>query len=73
MVQYCLDCGQRIRAVPKPITIERAEAFVMPFGKHKGTRLVDCPADYIAWLAENADPKTALRALAMLVHIAGRR
>jgi len=28
----------------------------MPFGKHKGTRLRDLPADYVHWLTENIDP-----------------
>jgi exodeoxyribonuclease X len=28
----------------------------MPFGKHKGTKLKDLPADYVRWLTENIDP-----------------
>ena len=28
----------------------------MPFGKHKGTKLKDLPADYVRWLTENTDP-----------------
>ena len=28
----------------------------MPFGKHKGTKLRDLPADYVQWLIENLDP-----------------
>jgi exodeoxyribonuclease X len=28
----------------------------MPFGKHKGTKLRDLPADYVRWLTENIDP-----------------
>ncbi len=26
---------------------------IMPFGKHKGKRLVDVPADYLLWCYEN--------------------
>ncbi|HAV5371562.1 TPA: 3'-5' exonuclease [Acinetobacter baumannii] len=31
---------------------------VMPFGKHKGTKIKDLPADYVAWLLkqDNIDP-----------------
>lgn len=29
---------------------------LMPFGKHKGTKLKDLPSDYVRWLTENLDP-----------------
>jgi DNA polymerase-3 subunit epsilon len=28
----------------------------IPFGKHKGTKIVDLPSDYRNWLSENLDP-----------------
>jgi len=33
----------------------------MPFGKHKGTKLKDLPADYVRWLTENLDPGSWVR------------
>lgn len=27
----------------------------MPFGKHRGKRLVDVPTDYLAWLVSEVD------------------
>jgi hypothetical protein len=33
------------------------EDFVMPFGKHKGTKLGELDAGYIGWLTENWEPK----------------
>lgn len=32
--------------------------FIMPFGKHKGTRMGDLPVGYLKWLAENIDEKS---------------
>lgn len=29
--------------------------FIMPFGKHKGTKLKDVPIDYLLWILENYD------------------
>ena len=46
----CDDCQADLGFVRSVET----EDFVMPFGKHKGRRLADCPADYVAWLAENS-------------------
>ncbi len=34
----------------------------MPFGKHKGVRLADLPADYVHWLLNKAEIKDDLRA-----------
>lgn len=28
---------------------------IMPFGKHKGTRIGDLPSSYLRWLAENCE------------------
>jgi hypothetical protein len=28
---------------------------VMPFGKHRGTRIGDLPSSYLKWLAETCD------------------
>lgn len=63
----CRDAGTdlygllEVQRRPRPIA-------VMPFGKHKGTKLADLPNDYLHWLlnkCENldADLRTALLAL----------
>jgi len=40
-------------------------SFVMPFGKHKGMKIVDVPDGYIVWMFENITPleplKTAIK------------
>jgi hypothetical protein len=33
----------------------RIEYVLMPFGKHRGKRLVDVPTDYLAWLVSEVD------------------
>jgi uncharacterized protein (DUF3820 family) len=56
----CSDCGRHIKYEAAPWTMERARAFVMPFGKFKG-RTVGALADdkqarsYLAWAADNLD------------------
>lgn len=52
---YCAGCGAHLGWVPQPITIERARAFVMPFGKYKGLKLTELPLDYLSWLADNCE------------------
>lgn len=65
--QMCRDAGTdlygllEVQRRPRPIA-------VMPFGKHRGTKLADLPNDYLHWLlnkCENldADLRTALLAL----------
>jgi uncharacterized protein (DUF3820 family) len=49
-------------------TLERAEAFIVPFGKtHKGKLLKDCPRDYLEWIVATFEDgrgiKTAARIL----------
>lgn len=36
------------------------EDIVMPFGKHKGTKMGDLPIDYLKWLAETVDETTVV-------------
>lgn len=35
---------------------------IMPFGKYKGEKLIDVPADYLLWLYENNKAKAELKA-----------
>jgi uncharacterized protein (DUF3820 family) len=49
-----------------PVTLERALAFVMPFGKHKDKPLGELPPGYLMWVAENLQ-NDKIRALAQLI------
>lgn len=53
--QYCAGCGAFDRWLPKPRSIEESLEAVMPFGKHKGTKLSELPPDYIRWCIENLE------------------
>jgi exodeoxyribonuclease X len=68
----CLGVLQAIaRAIPADIhqllTVLRRSSLesVMPFGKHKGTKLKDLPASYVTWCIENLDHDNWVR-LALL-------
>lgn len=37
-----------------------ADQVILPFGKHKGKRLIDVPADYLEWLIEKSVVKGGL-------------
>lgn len=71
---YCLECGH-IKFLPQPI-----QDFVMPFGKCKGMKLVDCEIDYLQWLIQNVDKKNivkkateAIRYKIGCVHVKGKK
>lgn len=49
----CGECGRWLKWVEKPLSLESVAAFVMPFGKHKGTPIRDIPRDYLRWGAGN--------------------
>ena len=84
--KVCHDCGRHIKFNPGPWTLERALAFELPFGKHRGCKVgalarTGAGRSYLAWMATNVDgnPGTAARtALAQLLESpehrsAGRR
>lgn len=51
-----------VKTPPKPMTIERAVSFVMPFGKHKGKKLPEITTDYLEWFVDKCSsnhPKIA--------------
>lgn len=52
---YCIGCGKWWKWEAQPITRERAAAFVLPFGKHKGKKLAEVPRDYLEWAAHKMD------------------
>ena len=44
--RYCKTCNKFIKFVR---TVETKD-FIMPYGKHKGKKLIDLPKDYLEWL-----------------------
>jgi hypothetical protein len=67
----CLDCGLRGSPVKAPWTIERARAFALPFGKHKGKtvgKLAETASgrSYLEWLALNVGGNAATAARIVL-------
>jgi uncharacterized protein (DUF3820 family) len=56
----CRRCQKTIRFLEAPWTLERAESFVMPFGKNRGRSIGDLAKsaqgqDYLRWVAENVN------------------
>lgn len=51
-----------------PAVLLRLAEARMPFGKHKGQRLVDLPEPYVVWFARQGFPKGELGELLGLVH-----
>jgi uncharacterized protein (DUF3820 family) len=49
------------------VLLKLAEAR-MPFGKHKGRRLLDLPEPYVVWFARQGFPKGELGELLALVY-----
>jgi uncharacterized protein (DUF3820 family) len=48
--QACGFCGGRHRHNPDCVALTEGFVIVMPWGKHKGHRVADVPADYLRWL-----------------------
>ena len=40
---------------------DKVAEYEMPFGKHKGEKLIDIPQDYLEWASNNLEKGTALR------------
>jgi hypothetical protein len=54
---------------PSPMTLARAQAFTMPFGKYKGKALAEIQAadpGYLRWLATDCSARAVRRAAAYL-------
>jgi hypothetical protein len=56
----CSDCKRHVRFLPAPWTMERARAFVLPFGKFAGhsvgaMALTEQGRSYLHWAAENIE------------------
>lgn len=47
-------------------TIERARAFTMPFGKHKGKSMAELPIGYLKWIVETFEDR-GIRSAALAI------
>lgn len=43
-----------------PESLKKLTTYAMPFGKHKGTILIDLPETYVLWFNNNELPKGEL-------------
>jgi hypothetical protein len=56
--RQCVSCGRGLGFVQRPWTMERARAFVVPFGRFRGATIAELAATelgrgYLHWLSEN--------------------
>ncbi|MBF9264523.1 DUF3820 family protein [Paracidovorax cattleyae] len=51
-----------------PAQLERLVTVVMPYGKHKGTAIVDLPGNYLNWFAREGFPPGDIGRLLALMH-----
>jgi uncharacterized protein (DUF3820 family) len=63
----CMDCGRCGSPIKAPWSLERARAFVMPFGRHKGRtvgELADTTDgwDYLRWASKNLQGNVGIAA-----------
>ncbi len=55
---YCPLCGSFVKYIPQQLDpLEKR----MPFGKHKGKKLVEIPKDYLLWALDSGALKGSLR------------
>jgi uncharacterized protein len=61
--------------MPDPSPLTRDQAYLlklararMPYGKHKGMRLVDLPEPYVVWMAGQGFPDGELGRMLRIVH-----
>ncbi len=53
---------------PNPEDLQKLAEYKMPFGKFKGTLLIDLPEPYVIWFASEGFPKGELGKLLGIVH-----
>ena len=53
--------------VGAPWTLERAQAFEMPYGKYKGRLMTAIPRDYLGWLVANLEDGKGPKIAAALI------
>lgn len=51
-----------------PKLMEKLAKSTMPFGKHKGMRLVDLPEPYVVWFSQKGFPKGELGTMLSIVY-----
>jgi hypothetical protein len=62
----CPGCQRHVCWLPHPMTKERADEFVMPYGKFAGSKLseilaTDRGGSYLRWILDNTDPRPTVR------------
>ncbi len=57
-----------ILQTPNPEELQKLAEYKMPFGKFKGTLLIDLPEPYVIWFASEGFPKGELGKLLGIVH-----
>lgn len=68
----CLKCG-RVTFAKSPWSLDRARAFVMPWGRHRGRQLADLTGTheglgYLRWLADGVEGNISTAARILLDH-----
>ncbi len=53
---------------PDPVLFEKLSRMVMPFGKYKGSRLVDLPEPYVVWFKKQGFPRGELGRMLEIVY-----
>ena len=53
---------------PDPEVFRKLSRMVMPFGKYKGTRLVDLPEPYVVWFKKQGFPRGELGRMLEIVY-----
>ncbi len=53
---------------PEPEELIKLAGYKMPFGKFKGTLLIDLPEPYVVWFAREGFPKGELGQLLGIIH-----
>ncbi len=53
---------------PSPEALLKLASYKMPFGKYKGTLLIDLPEPYVVWFANKGFPTGELGMLLGIVH-----
>jgi endogenous inhibitor of DNA gyrase (YacG/DUF329 family) len=58
----CASCGKFIEWG----RIVENDNFIMPFGKYRGSRLIDLETDYLQWMADNMKGSLRKRAIEVM-------
>ena len=63
MKPMTIDTDNTNSPLPNPEELQKLATMEMPFGKFKGTRLIDLPEPYVVWFKRQGFPKGKLGSL----------